>query len=112
MPQKKKGRPKELEGIKPIEVPFAQKLTDDKSFVLALIDDPVKAFRLYGYNGDDKMMSMLRGMSDNIHQRAIRVFGEILNLAGAGQACDACNGCRACKACMTFDAGKFSTIPE
>jgi len=99
-------RKKPPEGIKPVEVSFRSKLKDDKNFVLALIDDPVRAFRFYGYNGDEKMMSMLRGMSNNIHQRAIRVFAEILNLAEAGQACDACNGCRACKACMTFDAGQ------
>lgn len=90
-----------LKGIKPIQESFTQKVKDDKVFLLALIDDPVKAFRIYGYNGDEKMMNMMQGMALNIRQRAVRVFAEVAGLAEAGQACDACNGCRACKACMT-----------
>lgn len=95
-----------LKEVKPVEVSFKQKLKEDKVFLLALIDDPVKAFRAYGYNGDEKMMNMLQGMSNNVRQRAILVFNEILNIAEAGQACDACNGCRACKACTSMPVGE------
>lgn len=93
---------KEMEGIEPVEVSFATKLKEDKNFVLALIDDPVKAFRTYGFNGDERMLSMLRAMSNNIHLRAIRVFNEILNLASIENGCRACDGCRACKACTSI----------
>lgn len=89
-----------LKDVKPAEVSYSEKIKEDSTFLLALIEDPVKAFRTYGYNGDDKMMSMLQGMSRNIRVRAIKVFSEITNIAEAGQACDACNGCRACKACL------------
>lgn len=103
---RRKGTPRSIsvagETIRPVEHGFAEKLRQDRAFVLALIDDPVKAFKAYGYNGDDKMMSMLRGMSENLHLRAVKVFGEILNIRQAGQACDACNGCRACKACSSI----------
>jgi len=91
--------------IKPITVSFKNKVKEDKVFLLSLIDDPVKTFNTYGFNGDEKMMSMLEGMSNNLRQRAIQVYTEILGLAQAGQACDACNGCRACKACSSIPAG-------
>lgn len=88
--------------IKPVEVPFKDKLQGDRRFLISLIDDPVKTFREYGFNGDDKMMAMLQGMSSNLRQRAILVFTDILKMDNARNACDACNGCRACKACMTM----------
>ena len=88
--------------IKPIQVPFKDKLKEDRRFLMSLIDDPVRAFREYGFNGDDKMMAMLQGMSANLRQRAVLVFADILKMENASNACDACNGCRACKACMTL----------
>lgn len=94
-----------LKDVKPIEISYSEKLKEDPAFVLALIEDPVKAFRAYGYNGDEKMMSMMQGMSRNIRLRAVKVFTEVTGLAQAGQACDACNGCRACKACSEFTPG-------
>ncbi len=97
-----KGSGDDTKGIKPVEMSFAQKLKEDKVFLLHMIDDPVKAFRMYGINGDDRMMAMLQGMSANIRQRAVHVLGDIVKMADAKNACDACNACRACKACMTL----------
>ena len=88
--------------VKPIEIPFAEKLKQDKLFLISMIDDPVKAFRTYGFNGDDRMMAMLQGMAVNLQQRAVSVFREILRMEDARNGCNACNGCRACKACMTL----------
>jgi hypothetical protein len=86
---------------------YTEKVKDDQKFLLELIDDPVKTFRSYGFNGDDKMMVKMQSASKEIRIRAIKVFSEVIGLAAAGQACDACNGCRACKACsdITTDMG-------
>ncbi len=91
-----------MRGIEPVEISFEDKLRDDPAFLVEMIEDPVKAFRAYGYNGDEKMMAMLQGMARNLRRHAIRVFAEVSNLPQASQGCDACNGCRACKACIAI----------
>ena len=87
---RKKG--KEVKRIEPIEMSFSQKLREDKVFLIQMIDDPAKAFRLYGFNGDDRMMAMLQGMSTNLRKRSILVFSRILRKM-SDNACNACDPC-------------------
>ena len=86
---------KYLDKIKPIEEDFGKKLEEDKVFLLSLIDDPVKTFRIYGFKGDERMVAMLKGMALNIRKRAILIFNEILGMVDAANACNACNACTA-----------------
>ncbi len=83
-----KNEGERIKGIKPFELSFAQKLKEDKVFLLQMIDDPVEAFRVYGINGDDRMMAMVQGMSANIRRRAVLVYDGISKVKD-----NACNGC-------------------
>lgn len=67
-------------GIKPIVVTYKGKLKDDKRFLISMIDDPVRTFREYGFNGDDKMMAMLQGMAANLRNRAIANYSDIFKV--------------------------------
>lgn len=86
------------------KMPFVKKLQEDKVFLLALIDDPGKAFIAYGYQGDDILINMLSTLSANIRERAIAIFSEIAPAAIS----DGCNGCRACQLCSSAMAAPGS----
>lgn len=105
--KKTRTRRSSIAGIEfnPIKISFQDKTKNDKEFLISMIDDPVMTFRKYGYNGDDLMMATLQGMSEDIRQRAILVFGEILKYETARNGCNACNACRACKACTSIMGG-------
>lgn len=78
---------------------FVKKLKEDKVFLLALIDDPVKAFRAYGFNGNDELMSMLNTSAANVRERAIAIFSELCPVDKMTNGCDGCRGCKACEMC-------------
>jgi len=68
---------KEAKEIEPRQnMTFRDKLREDNVFLLALIDDPIKAFKEYELYGDDKVLSILDAMAANIRERAIRTFSE------------------------------------
>jgi hypothetical protein len=89
-----------IKDIKPKAVTFKDKVKEDKSFLLALIDDPVKAFIAYGFHGDEKMLGMVNAMSANIRERAILMFSEVLK----SETGDGCDGCRSCFGCGSAEA--------
>ena len=69
---------------------YYEKLREDKVFLLSLIDDPVKTFKAYGYDGDPILMGNMMRMAEDVRKRAIEIFKQAgLN---ADNACEACNG--------------------
>lgn len=94
-----------LKTIKPRKLSFEARVKEDRTFLLSVIEDPVSAFRVYGYVADEKLITMLNGISMNVLQRAALLYGEIGLLADATNGCRACKACQACEACASIGIG-------
>jgi hypothetical protein len=91
--------------IKPVQITFADRLNEDKLFLVALIDDPFHALKVYGYNSDDKMLSMLNAIAVNVRTRARLAFIEISRAASDAKGCQVCDACNICKVCGSIGMG-------
>lgn len=75
---------------------YYEKVREDKVFLLSLIDDPVKTFKAYGYDGDPILMGNMMRMAEDVRKRAIEVFKQAGINGVATNDCDACRGCNNC----------------
>lgn len=92
----------EVKRLKPVSVSFKERLKSDNSFLLALIENPIKGLKMYGFSSDDQMLHMLNSASLNIRERAIAIFTELGNRCSDAKGCEACDGCRICKGCSSL----------
>lgn len=71
------------------EFKFSGALEEDKVLLLSMIDDPVKTFRAYNMETDDKTLRVLDGIAADVRRRAIELFRQ----AGVDEACQHCQCC-------------------
>jgi hypothetical protein len=83
----------EIKTLKPRAHTFESRLKEDNKFLVSMIDDPLKTLKEYGFEADEKKVSMLNAASENIRQRAAKVFSEIGGMKAADQNCNACQSC-------------------
>jgi hypothetical protein len=67
------------------------KLAQDKTFMLTMLEDPVKACIVYGINIDEKAAEILSRVAADSLKRANEAFKEVIN--GLEKGCNACNNC-------------------
>ncbi|MBM3501242.1 MAG: hypothetical protein FJX74_21535 [Armatimonadetes bacterium] len=77
---------------KPKPVDIAALLTEDKCFLLAVIDSPVKAFNAYSIDLDDESLEGFLAVAQRVRAQAAEMLGEVARTWIDGD-CNACNNC-------------------
>ena len=67
------------------------KLAQDKTFMLTMLEDPVKACVMYGININEKAAEQLSRVAADSLKRVNEAFNEVIK--GLEADCNACNNC-------------------
>ncbi|MGD9115748.1 MAG: hypothetical protein PVJ61_00995 [Dehalococcoidia bacterium] len=78
--------------MEPKGVDTVRLMKEDKNFLLAMLDNPTKAYNMYNIRLDRESLDKLGEISARIRVQAIEAFGEMKKWIIINN-CDGCNNC-------------------
>lgn len=78
--------------MEPKGIDTVKLMKEDKNFLLAMLDNPTKAYNMYNIRLDRESLDKLGAISARIRVQAVEAFSEMQSWAIINN-CDGCNNC-------------------